>query len=526
MKTIFCIAILSCSLGFNAMSQSFDVSFLPEKKDERGLMLPFKNSFYTFETDAKGMSGFSANLKRFMHENITVYKYNSEVQEVQKAKIKATDKSFGPIEPMLRVFSDKLYLIYFKPAANDQVAMWLAAVDTSTLELSAHKEVLVIDESEKNIQFHLRSVSTYDPDRSIFVSTYDSGPDKVHKSFFTSTSPDATKHAIVWTSGWSKNVFYAVLDKNFDKIRTKKEVTPVDENFYFNNMLLDNAGNVYFVWDYYKSKKYYGELMISKASGTNVENISIDSGEPGGVYAVLDHAKGNLIVGGVYIEDGYNLKGAFVQNFPLAGMKPGTVTKTVFPKDLVELFEKDSWGESKEKKYGLANRISFTPRLLNSGVLNLCGEFRRIERGTKASFVISGSILNIRFDNNKAPVFTRVPKVRVSAGTTLGDTYFATSYKNKTIVFYNDYLSGLQRDINASPKRADNYTKAVLAAAIIGEDGSVKRELVKDYSGEDFLGITDYMQEIANGMYTIKFVKAKKLSGFTDISRRAYIIIR
>lgn len=500
------LLVVTGLFGLAATAQSFDVNVLPEKRSVDPVMVKYKNSYYTYELDMQGMSGFSANLKRFMH-NIRLKKYNGWMEEETQLRVNAPDKNFGPLPPVLKIIHDKLYLLYFKNESKSPISLWLAAIDTSSLELSGHKEILQLDEDERYIQFYLRSVGVHQP-RTLF---------------FTESSADGSQYLVAWTSGWHNKLFFSVLDKDLNKVRTKTEVLPDETSLGISDAFIDNKGNPYFAWYYNKKGKGNAELMISKASGPQVKSITIDTGEPSGICAVMDPAKGKLLVGGAYKEESDNLKGVYAQYFSLDDMKAGNLSKTAFPDNLISILDSEGWANSKDKKKGLHDAIRFEAMLLDNNTLNLTGEFRRTVSGVKTSFDISGTLLNARFDNNNVAVFSRVPKVRVSAGSTIGDSYAVYNYKNKVIIFYNDHLSNLKLDMSATPKRSDVYTNSVLAAAIIDENGTVKREIVKDLSAEDYLGITSSMQVLAPGSYYIPFRRIKTLGGVTNDIKWALI---
>src|SRR5258705_3816285 len=108
------VIIVAISVIFNCIvlqAQQFDVTVYPEMKDWDPMLVKYKDAFYAFDIDMKGISGFSANLKRSMH-NITLIKYDAGMKETNKQAVVAPDKDFGPIPPLLKVVNDKLYLVY------------------------------------------------------------------------------------------------------------------------------------------------------------------------------------------------------------------------------------------------------------------------------------------------------------------------------------------------------------------------------------------------------------------------------
>jgi hypothetical protein len=105
--------------------------------------------------------------------------------------------------------------------------------------------------------------------------------------------------------------------------------------------------------------------------------------------------------------------------------------------------------------------------------------------------------------------------VRVSAGSTYGDSYRLFGYNNNLIIFYNDHLSNLKLDMSKPPVRSDNYKNSVMVAAIIDDNGVVKREVVIDKSDEDYLASVESMQEIIAGNY---FMVMRKIKGMGKVT--------
>jgi len=152
---------------------------------------------------------------------------------------------------------------------------------------------------------------------------------------------------------------------------------------------------------------------------------------------------------------------------------------------------------------------------LKDGTETLVGEFRSRIEGQKVNARTSGSILIARF-NKTGTVFSRVPKLRVSAGTTYGDSYKIVEFKNKMIFFYSDHTANLNLDLSREPKRSDNYSNSVFVAATISETGGVERKIVVDLSKEDYLAENESMIQISPASYYVPFRRIKKMGGLTD----------
>ena len=519
--------IISCVI---VRAQDFDVAFYQGMKNIDPSLVKYRGSFYSYETDMQGISGFSANLKRSMH-NITLKRYDATLTEKKSTKIKSQEKEFGPLPPALKVVNDKLYLLYYKMNDKSNVILYVATVDTSTLELSQPSELLTIDEDKKYLEFYMRSVSFDNPNLYVYGSNFASSPTQLTKTFFFEGSPDDNSYLVTWTSSWNNKLFFSVFNKDMKRIRTGKELLPDENTLAFANACVDNNSNVYFSYSYTKKGKPFSEILINKKDGASeVKSITIPDADPFGAYVAVDKENAKLWICGAYKNDALYLGGVYIMSLNTNNLAMSTVSKTSFPKDLVKILDEEGWG--KEKKFGLSDGLVLEANILDNGVMNLTGEFRRVDNPamysmdrTRRSFITAGSILNARFNGNTA-VFSRIPKVRVSAGSTFGDSYRVFGYKNSLIIFYNDHLSNLNLDISKPPARSDVYKNSVMAAAIIDSNGLVKRQMVIDKSNEDYLASVESMQEIIPGNFFLVMRRIKGMGGVTSDMKWASLIIK
>ena len=505
-------ALIVCIL---VQAQSFDVAFYPGIKNFEPKLVKYRNAYYSYEIEMQGMSGFSVNLKRFM-QNVSLKKYDATMAETNKVRVPGQDKEFGPLRPFLKVVNDKLYLLYYKMDEKKNIILYAAAVDPNTLEVSGASELLTIDESQKTLEFYMRSVSFGNPNLYIYNSNFASSPTALFKTFFFEASPGGSNYLVAWTSGWNNKLFFSVLGKDMKKIRTGTEELPDQGSLAFANACIDNAGNAFFSYSYSKKSKPCSEILINKKDGSSeVKSITVPDADPFGAYAAIDKVNNKLLVCGAYKNDNGYLGGVYILSLNTGTMTLSAVSKTAFPKDLVEILDEEGWANKKEKKFGLFDGLVLEANILDNGVLNLTGEFRRVTSGLRTYFVTAGSILNARFNGNTA-VFSRVPKVRVSAGSTYGDSYRIFGYKNSLVIFYNDYLSNLNLDMSRAPLRSDVYKNSVMAAAIIDSNGTVKRQMVVDKSAEDYLASVESMQEMGSGNFFMVMRRIKGLGGVTS----------
>jgi hypothetical protein len=312
------------------------------------------------------------------------------------------------------------------------------------------------------------------------------------------------------------------------RIRTGKELLPDQTSLAFANACIDNNSNVYFSYSYSKRGKPFSDVLINKKNGASeVRNINIPDAGVFGAYIAVDKQNAKLMICGAYKNEGELLAGVYIISLNTDNFVLSTVSKTSFPKDLVEILDEEGWGN--KKKSGLSDGLVLEANILDNGVMNLTGEFRRVRTGarmdSRAVFVIAGSILNARFDGNAA-IFSRIPKVRVSAGSTFGDSYRVFGHKNSIIIFYNDHLSNLKLDISKPPTRSDVYKNSVMAAAIIDNNGLVKREMVIDKSDEDYLASVESIQKMVEGNYFVAMRRIKGMGGITSDMKWASLVIK
>lgn len=519
-------------------SQQFTTSISAEQTNTNPDMIQFGDSYYSLSIDMPKISGFSANLDRSIHA-IEINKLSTAFAPVKSVKLSSGKRMYGPMYPTLKVVGTKLFLLYYKMFDEEDIKLYATEVNPVSLELLPEIEILNITEKEKYLKFFIRSINFQEGYRHSFKVVGLSGRES--NTSLLQVSPDNSKIMVLWTSGWSNTVFYSVLDNNLKLLRTKTEEIVDADGFDISNGCIDNAGNVFLLINYEKNKKQKVRLLIHNSKSIATE-VTLPEGDVSNVnIACRSNSDGNLYMAGTYKWDSYNLTGVFHQEYNVVKNKMENVSKTAFPADLIELLDKEGWASTKAKSYGIKDDFEFELLLNEDGTANLVSELRGGRSSTTTSvaserfgggmtsstksWVLSGSIISINF-GQKETRFSRIPKIRVSAGTTFGDSYKLIKHDKKLIVFYNDHKSNLERDISKAPERSDNYKNSVLAAAIISEDGSVKRTIVLDQSDENFLASTITFLKTAENAYTLLFYKIKGMGGVTEITKRATINIK
>lgn len=214
---------------------------------------------------------------------------------------------------------------------------------------------------------------------------------------------------------------------------------------------------------------------------------------------------------GTYGEKPGKLTGIFHQTISTTDHSLNTAVSIPFQVPLVEQLDKDNWASTKEKSYGI-DQLMMHGYALEDGRIALIGEFRKVNTTERAQYDISGSLLNVLVDG-KTALAASIPKYRVSAGSTIGDSYYAIPYKNTLLVFYNDNESNLQRDVTKVPVPSSEYKRSVLAVAFMNADGTIKRSSLINLTNDGFLAIGEGIQPLTWNKLLVPAFKIKGLGG-------------
>jgi hypothetical protein len=133
----------------------------------------------------------------------------------------------------------------------------------------------------------------------------------------------------------------------------------------------------------------------------------------------------NMInIAGAYSDDIGYIMGAYCLSLDPKTFSFGEVTQAPIPPEVKLLLAKDTWLPVGKTKDGI-RQVDLVPYILEDGSITLVGEYRRtdiVTTGNGAKFYhLSGSLLYVR--TGKKILIARIPKLRVSAGNRIGDSY-------------------------------------------------------------------------------------------------------
>ncbi len=372
--------------------------------------LKVADAYYSLEAEQKMQFGFTFKLHKVRFP-IKLMKHDKGLQTLKEISLSNGEKVYGPFLPVLKNFNDKPYLFYYLFSEEDErIKLMAAEIVPSDLSLKTPEELLSIE--QKNVGLQQASDLLY------------------NYKFELTPSPDKSRWLALWSSGINNRFFFAVLDGSLKRLRTADETISGQRELVVKSACVDNAGNVFI--SYVADKQAH--IFSSSANGKKMDQeVKLGAANAFEVFVLPSLNSTDIQVAGTYKEGKDMITGVFSQTLNSASFTMSNPVMTAFPATLVEQFDNDGWANTKAKKYGLYE-IKLQPLLLADGTVDLVGEFRRTELGVRTSFIVAGGILNVHF-KNKGVAFSRIPKARVSAGSTIGDSYNAVVAAGGLVIF-------------------------------------------------------------------------------------------
>lgn len=445
--------------------------------------------------------GFGWNKVRLA---LAVIQHDSNMVALQNKTLSNGDRVYGPFFTDLRKINGKVFIIYHEVQEKNTVGNVMAVeINPETLEPGTPKIIGPITNTDYKLKFS----------ESLQHSL----------KYICKPSPDGKQNLLLLTTGDNK-CFISVFDENMNVKWSKLQDISTSTAYQFRSACIDNNGNVYVAYRLPDVPKENRVAVIKEKSAPHeiALNLNFTSTQME-VYPSNDNK--TIHVAGFYIDNptASVLKGVFHTKIDAAELKLAAIKVTAFPDTLIKRFEQDGWGDSK-KNIGISPQLSQRYYEKENGVLNMIGEFRSTVWGTRVSADVSGDILNVSFDESGA-IFARIPKIRKSMESRIGDSFVAFPYQNKMIVFYDDNIVNFNRSITESPASSDIYKSLVMVAAIIEADGTVNRKILINLKEENYLAVTEYLvREDAHSLF-IPLQKIKGMGGISDKMRWARIRI-
>gem|GEM_PF-1282834 len=452
------------------------------------------SEFISLERDnGKALFGYTFKLHKVKF-GLTLRRYDSAMNLIKEQPLFGGEKKAGPFPPYLGTFNGKLYILYFLYEKEEEdVTLLMAEVDPVSLTISGEKVLLTMDQKNTGL------IKTWDAYANLNIQI--------------AGSPDNSRLLLWWASELNNQFSYCILDRNLALVSKKYETVKEATELYRFSGCIDNEGRVYISYRFSKVEGEWKNKVAIYENDKKIKEHTIQA-QLGSLFQiqVVASRKDKLVhVVGSYSEKPSKLNGIFHQTISTADQTLNPAASILFQASFVEQLTKDDWASTKEKSYGI-DPLTFSGYPLEDGRLALAGEFRKVTRTERAQYDASGSVVYAIIDGKTATVGS-IPKYRVSAGSTIGDSYAAFAYKNTLLVFYNDNQPNLDRDITKPPVPSNEYKRSVLAVAFMNSDGTIKRQGLIDLTKEGFLAIGDAAQPFAGNKLMVPTYKIKGLGG-------------
>jgi hypothetical protein len=497
------------TLQVNAQKFSADVS------EE----VPFSPNGKVFKYGTYGISMEISNPP--MHNSfkfkLRKYKYHYKLafQDKQSKLVKEValskgERVYGPFTSSLRRINDKVYFFYFNMEAEEDdgpVKLMAAEIDTIAYDLLPPKEIIAFDFKQSNNRFTFGNIGSYE-------------------ELIVTQSPNKGQTLVAFSSGSNHLYFYSVLDEGLNQLWSRTGKIESVESIRLQSACIDNKENVYLGFKgWQKDELEEGHVVISKRKGNDKDVVvSIPEGKAYQVNLIASAKEDMVKLVGTYKAGSINLYGAYAGTIKPGEQRISAIQLTPFSQEFLKELEHDDWSSLKSKYLGVCACIEMEAFEHANGEVDMVGMFRRTIYGQKGSYIVVGDIAVAHFNKGKA-TFGRIPKYRVSAGSTIGDGYKVVLDKDQAFVLYNDSESNLARDISKDATGSSVYSNVVLVAATLSGGKIVERQKVIDLKKESGMAVPSWIDTPGDGTMQVPVLKVKAFGGIAKTSKMARITI-
>jgi formaldehyde-activating enzyme involved in methanogenesis len=142
----FCSLRLFCQHASVSISNEFKVKENGFKDQTVTHSIWYNENFYTATNS--GISGLKMMFTKLYDVafSVTVTRYDRDMRKVQEVELENAKRNFGPLQPSLLCFSNKLFLAYFKAADKASFSLYLARIDENDLSLGEPLKICTIQQ--------------------------------------------------------------------------------------------------------------------------------------------------------------------------------------------------------------------------------------------------------------------------------------------------------------------------------------------------------------------------------------------
>lgn len=454
------------------------------------------NIFYFHELGGLGASSLSFGHNMY-YFGMELLKLNSQLTTIKTNALAAGKHLYTVSTDALQKINGKIYYVYFDVAPGNTLGNMMAAeVDTATLELGEPKSIANLQ--DYSVKIKLTERGRYDFEH------------------YFALSADTKKTATIVCPGSGK-FFISVADENRNILWSKESNFPVKYDAYIESVAVDNNGNVYIT--YSERDKNIGptgqtHIYVAHAKAQASDIVAGTANVLFRKLLLVPSKDGRNIhaVAWYHQTDWRCIRGVFRGDISTANFTLGNTIAAPFDDSITLRMARDGMGYKDASGVGIYGQVVVNAFEMEDGSVNISGQPYTYADTYK---IIFGSVINARV-STKGAVFARIPRQGLEESGNTGNTYFSGQYKDKVIIVYNDITDNLKRDIGAPAKQYKGYHDLVVVAAVISADGTVTRQVVADFSKDDYLAFTQSIYQVSAGNILIPLCRTGPHGGAKD----------
>jgi len=477
------LLLLSLFCAATIFAQQFTVSTSPEFKhnddDLQSQYFKLGDSYIRYVTEYGGPQfGFTAKLSGVVYD-ITLYRYNAQMQEQAKLSLGNGEKTFSSFPPVVFIFNEKIEVLYYRYDKDAETAtLFVAQVNPVSLVLEDTKELFKLNQKNAGLLFGSKKLENV--------------------KLYPAISPDNSKALI--TCATQKVIMSCIVDKQFNVTRNTI-ITPKNlDDFYLIAPFLDNNGNKYFSYHYDLGDLNQRGVITEAAAGGPPRFQKYDLGIAetwaNDMYFAPAKDKSKLFMYANYYGN-YHNEGVLLTTIDTGTFKIAKPNLFTYPADYRKRLLEDKFA-IKAKGQVSVSKVFYTLTEFDNGAVAFLGvpSYNETKQSTHTSSNSSIPMITTTITNYTGPimgifiqpgaqnaVFTLIP--RLLTGAKPGAAVFIKNH-NQLICLYGDKEKYLAKDI----KESSGYTKdpedLVLAAAVYNSNGDLlSRNKIAEKAGSD-----------------------------------------
>lgn len=468
------------------------------KDDGSGYFLKFGDTYLRYDIDyGHAQLGYIAKLKK-VHYGISLFRYDANMQEVQKFSLDNEQKQLGPFRPYLIAFGNKLDIIYYKYMDDeDAVKMFVTQVDPNNLSIIKTIELFKYD--QKNVGL-FKMESVYDKNNVFVVA-----------------SP-SEEHVLIMQSNTAE-VHSFIVDEDLSILKNSVFAVPSLKDLKWNSAFLDNEDNKYFSYEYKQDK----DVLAGTVTDNNKDepkpqpfklnegnfipaNIAFAGSQDGKHIYLYGNYRGNF-------NADYANKGVFLATVDNSALAINTPTLFAYPDDIKARSENMDFGYKKKGDIFLKD-INYSLHQLNDETVALTGFlfYQSYVSTMKGTFATphAGPIVAAFITSGKKAAFTIIPRDYSDEAASAPADIIPLVYHDKLVCLYADKEKNINNDFEKNPSGVKGGEDMSLAAAVFNKDGNLlSRSIIADKPGDNNYFILDGAVKLRDKLYMIPIGREK-----------------